>query len=577
MKTISFQGELSALALADVVQNLAANRKTGTLRVLHDDKEHRVQIAEGKLVAYGDSTNFSMARWLGEKQLVEPAQLNEALRRFRKAKRKSLGAILKDLNALALDDYERHVRELFSETLYEVLSFKTGSFEFHEGELDNADVELETRTLGIELTAQSVIMEAARRMDDWQNVRSHLPSENEIYHVPPAQRARILEQAEDEIIADAVELLDGSLTIEQVISRLPYSRFEACRCVSKLVAAKKLQLVKGSDVIEQRQRKVADPRQEIVCLKAILDREPNNREVLSRLASLHEELGEAPESVTYNKLLAISYSEEGDLVNAEKRLRQALKLNPRDIATWRKLWKVIRHVGDREKMAKFGTQYTTHFKRLGLMEIARDQLKEMTKLFPTEAKYKIELADVQFAVGDKKACVQGLFELARDLLSKQQLPEAETVFGRILKYDRNNQKAREYYEKLRSGVLARRKDFRQRFVRRTMVALFLTALLGFFAYDLFARTMFSQVTMDLISKDVLAERDYETAVARVEEVRQTHRFSLAAHLEGRVILEVLNSKRSESAERERGKTAGATGAAEHDPEDTETAGTGAEN
>ena len=570
MKTISFQGELSALALADVVQNLAANKKTGTLRILRNDKEHRVQFADGQLVAYGDSADFSMAGWIADKQLVEPEQLEEAHRRFRRAKRKSLGAILNDLDALAIDDYKRHLQALFSETLYEVLSFRTGSFEFHEGELDEQEVESETLTLGIALNAQSVVMEAARRMDDWQNIRAHLPSENEIYHVPPPARRRLLENADHEITAHAVELLDGDLTIGQVIARLPYSRFEACRCVAELVAEKKLQRVKSSDIIEQSQRNDTDPRQEVARLKAILEREPSNREVLARLSTLHEELEEVNESVTCSKLLAISYTEDGDLENAERSLRRALRLNPGDIATWRKLWDVIRRRGNRETIAKFGAQYTSHFRRLGLVELARDQLEEMAKLFPEERKYKIELADARFALGNKKACVQGLFELARDLVNKEQLLDAEKVFARILKYDRNNQKAREYYEKLRSGVLARRKAFRQRLFRQAVAFVLLTSLLGFLAYDLFARTVLVQETMQLIRDDVFAQRDFDEAISRVQRVRQRHRFSLAAHLEGRVLLETLDGERRNATRQE-------DPAPEADPEPVATGATESED
>ena len=542
MKAVSFQGDVSALALSDVIQNLANNHKSGTLTLELEGAVRHIQFRGGKFIAYTDNQGFSIAQWLLDKEIVPAAKLQEALRRYRRRKKKSLGLILNDMKAISLQDYASYLQDMVLETLYEVLSFREGTFEFHEEILDEKFSDPEVRALGLELPAQNVLMEAARRMDDWQAIRHHIPAECEIYHAPPAERDRLIGETSDEIVREAIELMDGTRTVRQVIAKLPYGRFEACRAVAGLIAGKKVRLLESAEVLRQGPLN-GDPQQEIACLEAVLEREPGNLEVMERLAGLHEEVGARDESATCRKRLAISCHETGDLEPAAAHLREALRLNPRDITAWQRLWDIVRQGGEPDAIAAFGRECTAHFKSLGLSEIARDRLVELVKLFPGSGEFKLELADVQYALGDRKACVQGLFDLARELLHTHRFDAAEKVFARILKYDRTNPKAKEYYEKLHSGKLARRRALRQRLRRIVLLVLLAAALGAYSIYDLLVRVEFVQATRGVVEDSLLEGRRYEEAIARIEAVRRSHPFSVAANLEARSLLQVLEERR----------------------------------
>ena len=111
---MSFQGDISSLSLSDLVQNLAANQKTGDLCIRSNDSERHILFREGKAVSYSDDQGFSIASWLVEKEIITREHLEEALRRYRKAKRKSLGEILRDLGLIDLDDYRISPHHLVS-------------------------------------------------------------------------------------------------------------------------------------------------------------------------------------------------------------------------------------------------------------------------------------------------------------------------------------------------------------------------------------------------------------------------------------------------------------------------------
>src|SRR5688572_32697838 len=119
---MSFQGDISSIALSDVLQNLAANQKTGTLTMEGRQGVRRIQFRDGKIISYADDQGFSIADWLADKEIVPAEKMEEALRRYKKTKRKSLGEILADLGVLSLEDYRSYLVDLVKETLYEVLS-----------------------------------------------------------------------------------------------------------------------------------------------------------------------------------------------------------------------------------------------------------------------------------------------------------------------------------------------------------------------------------------------------------------------------------------------------------------------
>ena len=151
-----------------------------------------------------------------------------------------------------------------------------------------------------------------------------------------------------------------------------------------------------------------DPKQAIAFLKTILEREPNNRDVLKKLASLSREVELFEDSAKYYKLLAISFLEEGNLPNAKKCLTNSLSLNPKDMITWQKLRDCVYQEGKKEEIVSFGRKYVQNFKELGLMEMVREHLEELVKMFPEEQSLRTELADAQFSLGDHKTATQEL-------------------------------------------------------------------------------------------------------------------------------------------------------------------------
>lgn len=541
---MSFQGDISSLPLCDVFQNLASNRKTGTLAMTAQDVHAAVQFEDGQIISYSDDAGFSIPQWLVDKGIVPEPGMREGLRRYRKSRKKTLGEILRDLGAIPLDEYRDWFTHLVREALCEVLSFQEGSFEFAEGQTPPEFVQREGRKLERKFAPASLIMEAARRTDDWTKIRLHIPSENEIYWISESQRQHLAESTEDELTGEAVQLLDGSRTIRQVIDALPCSRFEACRCLADLIASKKAQPLDSAQAVE-RSTASGDPQSATACLKVIHEREPNNREVLENLATLYEAQGMLEESAKYNKLLAISWLEEDDLPKGTTHLRKSLQLNPRDIITWQKLWQCTSRSGSREEILAFARRYVRHFLKLGLTEMARDRLLELVRLYPEEREFKIELADARFALGEHKAAITDLMTLGGRLLKQGDDDGAEAIFRHVLRFDRHHQRAQDLCRDIASGRVQERRRRRRR-IRTLSIAAAALALLGLLVNrEMRVQGRLLDFARTAWAESLIEREGCDEAIRRLERIREEYPLSIVAASRTSGLIEALRQRRGD--------------------------------
>ena len=352
----------------------------------------------------------------------------------------------------------------------------------------------------------------------------------------------MIEQAEDELTAQTVELLDGTSTLGRVIARLPFSRFEVCRCLSGLISSKTAKPIDSAQVVE-RTDDGRDASNAIACLETILEREPNNREILKRLAGLYERRGDLEQSAKHHKLLAVSYFEDGALGKAKGRLQKSLDLNPKDIITWQKLWDCVRAEGKDEQTQAFGEKYVKHFQKLGLTEMVRERLVQLTELFPAHQAFRLALAEARFSLGEHKKAVQELTDFGHELLGQNSYELAEAVFERIVKYDHQNNAAHEVLDEIRSGKLEKRKAFRRRLVHSAVVVVCLVFVGVVAVREMAAQRSFFHFTQQVFAESLLEHKRYTAAIEKIEDVRRRHPYTLTAHFGSASLIEILETKR----------------------------------
>lgn len=223
------EGPLRELPLQDVLQMLDIAHKTGVLTVRSQRlmDEAVVHVVEGELVFA--SRRRSM-RLLGQ-QLLREGQLTErelerALELQRRDPAQRLGAILIEMGSVGREELNRQLRFQIEETIYDLLAWDEGYFRFEEREGLNVGP--------VRVRVDSLLMEGARRMDEWTLLESRVPSADAIPALAPDDSRTLIDlrPEEWEVLAE----VDGERDLRLIASELGRSAFDVAKIVYGLIS-----------------------------------------------------------------------------------------------------------------------------------------------------------------------------------------------------------------------------------------------------------------------------------------------------------------------------------------------------
>lgn len=175
---MSLVGNLRTMDLPEILQWIAGGRKTGTLYLEHRSIRKRITFREGVIhTSWSNDPRESLGQFLVGAGLLSEEQLFGALLRQEKEGR-LLGAILVGDGVLGEGELREALRAKVEESIYDLFLWPEGHFEFKDGEMPPAV------PVAVDLEVTGVILEGARRADDWARIRAVFPSTSVRFVVP---------------------------------------------------------------------------------------------------------------------------------------------------------------------------------------------------------------------------------------------------------------------------------------------------------------------------------------------------------------------------------------------------------
>ncbi len=233
---MAIEGPLKELGLHDVFQLLDLSRKTGVMRVTSHLRNNEGMVAfDGGAIVWAEirSNPLRLGSLLVKLGRIGEGDLQRALAVMEKEKgARRLGQVLVAMGALTERELLRQVENQVTEVVFELLSWQEGFFSFNEGPLVGvpADATVHIRT-------ESVLMEGARRIDEWSRIEHHVPH---LGMIP--ELAAVGLQAADAAHLDllpneweVLALVDGTTDVRGVARMLARSEFEVARTMFGLV------------------------------------------------------------------------------------------------------------------------------------------------------------------------------------------------------------------------------------------------------------------------------------------------------------------------------------------------------
>jgi tetratricopeptide (TPR) repeat protein len=349
---MAIEGPLRELGIQDVFQLLDLSRKTGALRVTSDlrDDEGYVLFEGGKVIHASVRSNpTSIERILRAAGKVTPADLASAAAIPERAG-EGIGDRLVLAGVITQRELERHLRQAIESVVFELMSWREGFFSFEERTV--SDVPLDAR---IRISTESLLMEGARRIDEWSRIADKVPSLGVVPMLAPVvdDRASVLDLLPHEW--EVLMVIDGVMDLRAIAGGLGRSEFEVAKIAYGLVSTGVVVLrpqdaaaSNGSD------RGGAGPSLEDARARLAAGRPEE------ALAAARAALGADPTSAEAHRLAARALARLARHNDAVEQLRRAVRADPLTPAVHLDLGFAAVRVGD------FGNARTSweHFLRL---------------------------------------------------------------------------------------------------------------------------------------------------------------------------------------------------------------------
>ena len=232
---MALEGPLKEFHIQDVFQLLDLGRKSGVLRVTSELRQvsGTVSFDQGGVVAasLGKDSQLLGTRMVRLGKITED-DLARARAQQESGDTRRLGDILVANGAISRRELDRQLKGQIEDTIFQLLGWTEGYFRFEDGAPSEVIVQSPLR-----IPTEALLMEAARRHDEWSKIAAKVPHLRVVPRLPPpdsGSSGRLdLLPFEWEVLA----AVDGERDLHALAGVLGRSEFDVARTVYALSAA----------------------------------------------------------------------------------------------------------------------------------------------------------------------------------------------------------------------------------------------------------------------------------------------------------------------------------------------------
>ncbi len=224
---MAIRGTFKEFSVSDIIQLIHYQKKTGRLTVHHKGTIWTIGFEKGA-IALASSDEKGMPR-LGEilvrQGYLDRESLAEALRQ-QEDRPRPLGRVLEEMNAVSHDDIARALNFQIQETALNLFFHQEGEYMF-----ERVPISYDTNYI-TPINTEFVLMEGARRVDEWPAIRRIVKGANSVFSQSDAAASKKdgLSPSQQTVLA----VIDGKVTVADMVLNLNMGLFETCNTLSGL-------------------------------------------------------------------------------------------------------------------------------------------------------------------------------------------------------------------------------------------------------------------------------------------------------------------------------------------------------
>ncbi len=230
---MAIEGALQDVSLADICQLLGMGMKTGCLSVTDRSNFGYIYFKKGRVI---HASLLNRPDRLGEllvrNHIITRKDLSAAMEQQALEKGRRLGEILVDQGSMSEEKLHTYIQMQIEEAVYHLFTWHQGSFYF-----DTDQAPDEEGIFLVDVPPEALLMEGARRVDEWSQVEKKIPSFDVVFQLDkhPDEAEEDVELTRDQ--KKILPFVDGVRTVDDIMNEAGLVEFETGKALYGLIQA----------------------------------------------------------------------------------------------------------------------------------------------------------------------------------------------------------------------------------------------------------------------------------------------------------------------------------------------------
>ncbi|MCZ6574171.1 MAG: PQQ-binding-like beta-propeller repeat protein [Planctomycetota bacterium] len=529
---MSLKGNLSSVNLTEIFQMLSLSGREGTLFIYEGARKRAICFTkEGVSIhSHERSENNLLGRIMVRLGRVTSEELAKGIEKRRGSSR-PLGDILVDLGYCTPDDIMDALKVQGSEDIQELfLNPSDAQFEYVDGYFPEEENAAQAALLNV----NALLIDIARRSDEWEYIRARVRSVRQVYRFTGVE-GQVDGGALDECYAQRVDPhVDGTNSVQDLIDKSYVNRFEVCKLLSTYLDAGIIELVPQEAMLQAARHALrnGDAVRAVRHYEYLMSAGGCPLDVFLEASEAYEAARDHAQATGLLRRYAEELVREGQTREALDALRRITTYPRPDLDSLRFLLDLaFQHprVADEfsPQVIEAGKTLVASYTKNGQRPEALALLERLVRAFPEEIAFAISLVNVHYEEGNVSKASQECERLANGFLKRKKPGQAVSLYKKLLIIDPERHDIRDRVRKLVSG---RRKTHGSSALPRVAAVVGLLLVLGAAAFVYLQppaegegelpRAEITRLKAEAVAEQAVAEQHARTAVSVFERLER---------------------------------------------------------
>ncbi|MFH1709218.1 MAG: PQQ-binding-like beta-propeller repeat protein [Planctomycetota bacterium] len=431
---MGFQGNLGSYGLGDLFQNISSNARTGTLRIIGPAGEKNIYFVEGqiRLLAHGARQRGMLQKVLNDSKLISREQVESAVQKAGETNVPVLNVVL-EMGLIEEENLKSLVHFAIEEDIYDLFTWEEAQFDFVDGQPTAGVFEGELFADENAFNTNHLVMEAARRSDEWGRIRSVVTSDENVFVIINEARPNLEQFDKDSAPLKVVMFIDGYRSVGELVSAAGVGKFDMYEALFQLYQQGIVRHKTFEELFQTgiELKKKDQIKKAIVFLRRALTVQTNS-ECMRALGELYEANSEPRSAADTFRTLAQAYKDNGDDDSALEAHRKVIELNPPEAEAHNEIAKIL---AARDMTDDAVSEYINYSEKLltnKQIQKSREICYRILNLKPQNYHAHRLLAKGYLWEGNSESAIAEYKSLAQAMLASMKPKDAVKEYARIL-------------------------------------------------------------------------------------------------------------------------------------------------